>query len=163
MFWKLKAQLASLRSIWTTLVVTLALSAAFVIVMQIFGFAIIDTMRDPVMVRDHVDAMTRDQRMAHAWLTVTADVIYPFAYAALFAGLSLRYLGRAGPVFALIAAAAVPADLAENFVQVVILHGGFFMLPTKAVLTPVKYTCVGIASFGAILALIVALLRRLSR
>lgn len=155
-----RAKLVSDRNLWLSFMLVAVLSAVFGIVMLVGGFTIIDEMQDPQKVRDHVEAMTERQRMTHAWLTATVDVLYPFVYASLFAGLSLRFLGKSGPIFATIAALAIPADLVEGFAQVIILHGGFEILPVKAVATPIKLALSGTAAAGAIVALLVAARRR---
>ena len=159
----LPSQLASTRCIVISLVVTLLMMIALRIVPAIWLFSLIDLISDPEMVRSQVEAMTREQRMIHAWTTVTLDVIYPLAYGPLFAGLALRYLGRAGPFIAIFAGIAVIADLVEGFTQVVILHGGFFMLPAKAILTPLKYGSVSVALLGGLFAIGIAAKRRFVR
>ncbi|NNU16626.1 hypothetical protein HK107_09865 [Parvularcula sp. ZS-1/3] len=155
-----RAKLVSDRNLWLSFILVALLSATFGIVMLLSGFTIIDEMQDAQKIRDHVEAMTERQRMTHAWLTATVDVLYPFVYASLFAGLSLRFLGKAGPFFAIIAALAIPADLVEGFAQVIILHGGFEVLPVKAVATPIKLPLSGTAGAASIVALLIAARRR---
>ena len=156
----LVSKLTSAICIWSTLALTLVLTAVFGLVMHIWNFTIIDEMANPQMIRVHIEAMSHEQRRAHAWLTATVDVVYPFAYSALFAGLALRFLGRAGKVLAWMAAIAVPADLIEGFAQVVALNGGFFILPLKAIVTPIKLFCWAVPGLGAVIAAVVATKRR---
>ena len=101
------------RGLWAAFVVFAALSVVFAVVMRAYGFAIIDEMWQPADILAHVGAMSPAQRTAHAWLTATADVAYPFAYTAWLGGLAVaafpdkRWLAL--PILL-----CVPVDLTEG-------------------------------------------------
>ena len=127
----------SRRGLWTTFAVFAALSVVFGVVMALFDFAIIDEMWEPAAILAHVEAMSPAQRTAHAWLTGTVDVAYPFAYAALFGGLAVAAFPQARWL-ALPILLCVPADLVEVLSQVMILSGHEEWVAAKAVATPIK-------------------------
>ena len=134
----MRAFLTRPRTLWLAFAATLLLTLVFIAVMAIWDFTVIDEMSDPETVRAHVEAMTPQQRRVHARLTMTTDLLYPVAYSTFFAGMALRWLGRAGPLFAAVAFLVVPFDLLELVAQVQILGGDFTWLPVKAVATPAK-------------------------
>ena len=134
----MRAFLTRPHTLWLAFAATLLLTLVFIAVMAIWDFTVIDEMRDPETVRAHVEAMTPQQRRVHARLTATADLLYPVAYSTFFAGMALRWLGRAGPLFATVAFLVIPFDLTELVAQLRILGGDFTWLPVKAVATPAK-------------------------
>lgn len=158
----LPSKLASTQSIRATFVLTIVLTVVFRAVSNRTGIEYIDFMYKPDLVRAHIEEMTQTQRMIHAWVTATVDVVYPFCYAGFVAGLNLRFLGRAGLILAGVAAAAVGADVVEGVLEVIALHGGFYTLGLKAIVTPFKFTCIGIAAVGALVAGGIGLKRRFS-
>jgi len=117
---------------------TLALTLCFGIVMYVGGFGIIDEMYNVRDIEDHIKAMEPAQRSAHAWLTGTVDVIYPFAYGAFFIGIAIRYFGRFGPLLALPSLLVIPADLTEGYAQVMLLTGHEQFMDLKVMATPIK-------------------------
>ena len=151
------------RTLWLAFTATLLLTLVFIIIMAVWDFAVIDEMSDPEKVRAHVEAMTAEQRRVHARLTSTADLLYPFAYSTFFAGMALRWLGRAGPLFATVAFLVVPFDLTELVAQVQILGGDFTWLPVKAVATPIKLALYLPALAATLVAAAVAARSRLRR
>lgn len=77
-----------------------------------FGqFGIIDGMQSAEEISDHINAMSPDQRLMHACLTGTIDVIYPFVYSAFFIGIAIKYFGRLGIWLAVPSILVVPVDL----------------------------------------------------
>ena len=127
------------RGLWAAFGVFVGLNLVFLAVMQGYGFVIIDEMWQPATVAAHVEAMSDTQRRAHAWLTGTADVAYPFAYAALLGGLAVRafpdHEWLAFPILL-----CVPVDLIEALSQVMILTGADMdpWLAVKSIATPIK-------------------------
>ena len=126
------------RTIWLAFFLTLTLTAIFGIVMQIWQFQIIDEMWNPAKITAHIEAMSPVQRKVHAWLTGTVDVLYPFAYTALFLGMAKKYFPGAGWKLYAPIVATIPFDLTEGLVQVLALNGYEAVIPVKAVVTPIK-------------------------
>ena len=97
---------------------------------------------DQISATDHVrtliDEMTRSERNAHFRMTATLDMAFPFIYGALYCGVALRFLGRAGPVAVVIVVGVVALDLLENTAQLLALGGRDFLLPLKSLATPIK-------------------------
>ena len=125
------------RGLWAAFFVFLALNLVFLAVMRIYGFTIIDEMWQPATILAHVEALSPEQRRAHAWLTGTADVAYPLAYAAWLGGLAVAAF-PARRWLALPILLCVPADLIEGLSQMMILTGTPDWVSVKAVATPVK-------------------------
>ena len=82
--------------------------------------------------------MSEDQRIVHAWITATLDVVYPLAYGALFIGSALKFYNKFGWLIASPFFVLVPMDILEGIIQVLALTGTVDMMDAKAVLTPVK-------------------------
>ncbi|MEM1381039.1 MAG: hypothetical protein AAGH41_10490 [Pseudomonadota bacterium] len=136
--------------LWALFGLVVAQSLGFVLIMVIWDFQIIDEMRDPEVIRTHINAITDVQRSVHVWTTSTLDVTYPLTYGALLAGVTRRSLPS---VFCLPALAAVPTDLAEGVVQVLALSSVADVLEWKAVLTPLKFALLGVAIVLAFIAI----------
>lgn len=140
------------RTLWVLFALFVVETIAFVAIMQIWGFVIIDEISDPVSVQHHIDAMSATQRTVHAWMTATLDVLYPLTYGALFMGVALRALPRAA---ALPALAVIPTDLTEGAVQVLALTGNSEWVWLKAYITPLKLGLFGLAILIALIALVI--------
>lgn len=148
-------------TIWISGLLFLALTIAFGIVIDIYNLHIIDEIADPDKVRAVIASMTPEQRSAHFYMTLILDMPYPLAYGVFFAGLALRFFGKAGVWLALPAFICIPADLVENTVQMVVLAGHENWLWLKVFMTPLKLATFIPASLIAIAALAIALKRRL--
>jgi hypothetical protein len=151
------------RTLWVLFFAAICLTAGFSAVMRIWGIQLIDSQWDPARVREIIAGFSPEQRSVHIWTTATMDVAYPFAYGLLFAGLTLKMFGKAGPFLAVPAFAVIPVDLAEGAVQVMGLMGQDSVLDHKAWLTPLKIGLFGLAAiitFGALSALFAGLFRR---
>ena len=98
----------------------------------------VDSISDPDEVRAAIAAFTSEQKVAHAWITATVDVLYPLVYGLLFAGVALRFFPAAGIWIALPGLLAIPVDLIEGVVQVLALLDVQDFVDAKAVLTPTK-------------------------
>lgn len=148
-------------TIWISGLVFLGLTIAFGIVIRIYDLHIIDEISDPDAVRAVIASMTPEQRTAHFYMTLILDMPYPLAYGVFYAGLALRFFGRAGVWLALPAFICIPADLIENTVQLLVLAGQENWLWLKALMTPLKLATFIPASLIAVVALLIALKRRL--
>ncbi len=140
----------------------LGLTIAFGIWIQRYDLHIIDEISDPDQIRAVVAAMTPEQRSAHWWMTLVLDYFYPLAYGGFFGGLALRYFGAAGIWAAIPAMIVVPADVIENTIQLFILSGDQSLLWVKAYVTPIKLVTFIIAALIALVALGLAVYRRLT-
>jgi len=130
--------LTSPQILWRLFFAFIVMTIAFAVVMLVWDFEIIDEMSDPDAIVTHIEAMSAEQRVVHAWMTGTLDVAYPFVYASLFAGLALRHFGKWGPLAAAPNAFVVPADLIEGATQVLLLNGAYEWAWVKAYVTPAK-------------------------
>ena len=139
------------KTLWWLFTLTLVLTIAFGVVMQIWDFVLIDEMFNAEQISNHIDALSATQKQVHIWTTVTLDVVYPFAYAGLFAGLTLKAFGKTGTWLALPIILCVPVDLTEGFAQVMLLSDNARYMNLKTAMTPVK---LGLFVFGLIVALV---------
>ena len=128
-------------TLWLLFVLTLLMTISFSILSNWLGISFVDGIADPEQVRQAIQNMTADQQRAHAWITATLDVAYPFAYGLLFAGASSKFFPRKGKYIAPFALFAVPVDLLEGVIQILALTGSADFLNAKAVVTPVKTVC----------------------
>ncbi|MEL6691588.1 MAG: hypothetical protein AAFQ12_00945 [Pseudomonadota bacterium] len=141
----------------------LALTLGFGAWIQAYDLHIIDEISDPDQIRAVVGAMTPEQRSAHWWMTLVLDYFYPLAYGGFFAGMALRFFGKAGPLLALPAFICIPADVIENTVQLFILSGDESLIWLKAIMTPLKLATFIPAALIALVGLGIALYRRFLR
>ncbi|NNC35945.1 MAG: hypothetical protein EX271_01965 [Acidimicrobiales bacterium] len=95
--------------------------------------------------------LTAEQRIAHVWITLVPDSLYPIAYGTFFAGATLYLAASTRPILAVPALVTVVADFSENIVQILALSGHENLLAAKSVLTPLKFSafCVMFALFLA--------------
>ncbi len=149
--------LARAKTLWITFALTMALTLLFGVVMYIGQFTIIDEMYVAEEIRAHIQAMSPRQRLIHAWLTATLDVVYPFVYAAFFIGVALRFFKRFHFWWVLPSLLVVPADLTEGAAQIMLLTGNESYMAVKVVATPIKlvvYICgLCITAVGLVLGL----------
>lgn len=141
----MKQLLTNTTTLWTTFLMTIGMTLAFGLIMQIWQFEIIDELYKPEQISAHLAAMSAEQKLVHAWMTATLDVAYPIVYAGFFIGMALRYCGRLGPWLALPSVAVIPVDLAEGVVQVLLLNGYTDLIWLKSIITPIK---LGLFLFG---------------
>lgn len=127
---------------------------------QIYDFKLIDEISDPQHVAPQVALMSSLQIKAHIWVTAILDVLFPLAYAALFAGLALRFLGSVGKILFIPAILAAVTDLSEGVLQIMIFHGSEWAVLQKALVTPLKFGLFVIAVAIALIALGVAVSRK---
>lgn len=125
--------------LWTLFAITLLITISFAIVMQVWGFMLIDEMFKADQIADHIAAMSEKQKQVHIWTTATLDVLYPLAYGSLFAGIALKAFGRAGIWLALPSLLCIPVDLSEGYAQVMLLAGNHEFMNLKTAVTPIKF------------------------
>jgi len=153
--------LAQTKTLWFTFILTVILTIIFGIVMHFGQFVIIDEMFAAKDITAHIDAMSFHQRMVHAWLTGTIDVLYPFAYGAFFIGIAVKEFGRFGFWLALPSILVIPADLVEGLAQVMLLTGQDAFMGLKLIATPIKLVLYIFGLCVTILGLIFAFSKRL--
>ena len=125
-------------SIWVFAIAYLLSAAGFVIWAPSVGGQPLDQISATDHVRTLIDEMTQSERNAHFRMTATLDMAFPFIYGALYCGVALRFLGRAGPVAVVIVVGVVALDLLENTAQLLALGGRDFLLPLRSLATPIK-------------------------
>lgn len=140
--------------LWRLFWIFLVLSLAMLAWISFHKLHIIDEIWEPAKVQAVLDAQTPEQHRAHFRMTLFFDLLYPFAYAPLFAGLALKYLKRwwlSIPAFL-----CIPADTIENIAQLFILSGTSEAMAVKAIATPIKLVCFVIALILALISLGIA-------
>ena len=108
------------------------------LVVRHYQLELLDEIISPEKARSVISAATEQQRIVHAWVTGTLDVIFPLLYGSLFVGAALSYYKSAGKFLAILVFVAVPCDLVEGVVQVLALTDTFDLLDLKIVITPIK-------------------------
>ena len=141
----------------------LGLTIAFAVWIEIYDLSILDEISDPEEIRARLAAMSPSQMTSHWWMTLLLDYAYPLAYGGFFAGLALRFFGKAGLLLAVPAFIAIPADMIENTLQLFILTGQSGLIEVKSVVTPIKLVSFLIAALIALIALIIAAVRRFGK
>lgn len=149
--------------LWTLFVVFLATGAAFGFLSDAVGGKYLDTISEPVLARELLAKLTPEQAEAHFWVTVLLDTVYPLAYGGLLMGLALRFFGEYRVAAAMPAALTAIVDLTENMVQALALSGAADVLDSKEWLTTLKFGLLLVAVAIALVALGIALYRRLVR
>jgi len=109
---------------------------------KVVGVTLLDDpwMISPAAIREALDSMTLSQRQFHAWITCSADVVFPLALALCFLGPATKCWKRARAERLLVG--MVLADWAEGVVQVCLLLGmasGDPICWIKSILTVVKF------------------------
>lgn len=141
-------------TLWLLFALTVVLSLLFAVVILVWDFMLIDEMFDARQIADHIAALSTTQKKVHIWTTATVDVLYPFAYSGLFAGIALKAFGRAGLWLALPALSCIPVDLTEGFAQVMLLSGNDGYMSLKTLCTPIKLALLFASLIIAILGLL---------
>lgn len=145
--------------LWAYFVLTLGLSVGFLIVMAVWNFTVIDEIFQRKLIMEHVEAMTTKQRHVHIVTTATLDVLYPFAYGGLLAGLTWHAF-PAGRWLAWPILVCIPVDLIEGVAQILILSGHMDWVGVKVIVTPIKLGLFGLGCLIGIVALIISLYRK---
>lgn len=131
-------QISDTRTLWWLFILTLLLTASFVVCSSLWNLTLLDGVSSPVEVRRILIGMSPEQITAHIWITATLDVAYPLAYGGLFAGVALSMFETYGRYLAVPALLAIPVDLLEGVVQVLALTDTWDLIDMKAYVTPVK-------------------------
>ncbi len=156
----MKRFLTNTKTIWALGLAFLGLTIGFGIWIYLYDLHIIDEIYDPDQIRAVVGAMTDEQRSAHWWMTLILDYAYPLAYGGFFAGMALRFFGKAGPWLAIPAFICIPADIVENTVQLFILSGDESLIWLKAIMTPIKLLTFIPAAVIALAGIVIAIAKR---
>ena len=125
-------------TLWWLFAATVVITELFPILAGVFDLTLIDGISSPEAARQVIAAFSADQRVAHAWITATLDVVYPLAYGLFFAASTVRFFPSAGRYLAWLPLLAIPVDLLEGMVQVLALTGVVDWLAIKAFVTPLK-------------------------
>ena len=145
--------------LWALFILTIALTVGFGLWIPSVGGVILDETAPVHAVKVILANMSPAQKNAHFWMTLLLDIPYPFAYGGFFAGMALRFFGKAGGWLALPAFLVIPVDLVENTIQLITLQGNESFLPIKAIVTPIKLVLFFAAGGIAIIALFIAITR----
>lgn len=141
-------------------VLAMLLTLVFVWFGAIIDGPLLDSLNQAEDVRARVAELSRSQKLAHVWISLLADTVYPLAYGGFFAGMVMKGFPKIGIWLALPAFIVIPIDLSENIIQAAYLTGASDMLSIKAVLTPLKFSLFGISALLAVLATVVMLMKR---
>ena len=136
------------RVLWGLFSVTIAMFIGFYFWEPFVGGTTLDNVCSLESMQLLLQDMTDVQKHSHVMMTLVLDMVFPFAYGFLFAGLILRFSGQRGVWLAFPAFVVIPVDIAENIIQLMALTGNVTLLPVKAFLTPLKF---GLFCFSALL------------
>ncbi len=134
-------------------VIFLAMSIGFQFWKPLVGGKYLDSVALPAEVHNLLVEMSPAEKDSHFLMTLSLDMLYPLVYGSLFAGLTLRAFGSHVSWLSIPAFLVIPADLAENVIQLIALKGNEALLPLKAVLTPAKSALFFIAGVIALASL----------
>jgi len=147
--------------LWVLFGLQILIWIGFVLVMHTYDFVLIDEMWDPDSIRAYIGELSDKQKQVHIWTTASLDVLYPLAYGAFYAGLTMRVFERFGRWLILPAIAAILVDLTEGVVQILALSGQADVIWHKVWVTPWKLGLFVAASVIALGALSVLVKRKL--
>lgn len=142
------------KALWILFAATLTLTFGFQLFTPAAGGVLLDSISSLADTRELLATMTPQQKRAHLGITIGLDILYPFAYGGLFAGLCLRFGGHLGMWLACPAFLVLPIDLIENAIQIVALAGDETLLIGKTFLTPTKIFLFILAALLALLCLL---------
>ena len=125
------------------------LGGGFYFVEQAVGGPLLDMQMNAEDALARLGAMSNEQKHMHLLATLTLDTFYPLAYGGLLAGIIWRLGGSLRRFLVIPALLGVIADFAEDTVQAFALAGSENMLVAKDILTPLKYTAIGLATMIA--------------
>ncbi len=138
------------RVLWSLFLATVVIFLAFRFWIPQLGGIILDSVATVEDTRRLLSGMSAAQKDSHFMMTLLLDMIFPFAYGGLFAGLALRLNGKIGYWLAIPAFLVIPIDLAENTIQLLALSGHDDWLALKAILTPIKFVLFPLAGILAL-------------
>jgi hypothetical protein len=137
------AYLGSGRFLILLLALAIVVGVAFGVFGGHLGGPLLDMLSDPSANEARLAAMTADQRSTHMWITLTLDVIYPFAYGGGLANLAARFADRNKLLFAGPGLLLILVDLIENALIVAMLGGDTAVIHAKALVTLIKWWLFG--------------------
>lgn len=141
--------LARTRTLVLLVIVTACCSVAFKMFEGDVGGRYLDLIFGVEPLIGQLGRMNAAEKAMHVRMTLTADVIYPLAYAGLISSLLIRLThGRVCNVGIGFAVTGAVADYIENGLEVAILSGHEAFVPFKAVMTTLKFGLLGFALFA---------------
>jgi hypothetical protein len=149
--------------LWTLFGLMIASFIGFGLMAPAVGGKFLDMVSAPEDTRAVFDAMTVSERQAHFWVTVLLDTVFPLSFGLLFAGMAWRFFGKWGPLAAIPGFAVLIVDLTENTLEAITLSGAAYVLEPKAWVTPLKMYLFYAAAVIALVALCIAVFRRVTK
>lgn len=131
-------RLADTKILWMSFLATVLCTIVFQVLVHHFDLVLLDALSDPIEIHRAIASMSDQQRLIHAWMTGTLDLIYPMAYGALFVGSAYKFFPTKGFFLSLPVLICIPVDLAEGVVQIFSLAGCVEWTQLKEFLTPLK-------------------------
>lgn len=133
-----------------------AAGAGFGAVQQHIGGELLDMIADGGKALNRLTEMSADQKSNHLIATLTLDTLYPLAYGAFLGGIAWRVPSGKWRWLIVPALCGVALDFIENGIQVLVLSGQHGLLAAKAIVTPLKFTCVIAAMAIALILLLMS-------
>ncbi|MEQ9506930.1 MAG: hypothetical protein RLO80_11720 [Hyphomonas sp.] len=149
--------------LWTLFVLMVLCIFGFQHFTPAVGGQFLDMLDQKDAIREVFAAMTPEQKSVHFWVTVLIDTAFPVSFGLLFAGLAWRFFGKWGAVAAIPGFAVLIVDLTENTIQALALSGAADALDAKAWVTPLKMNLFYLAALIALVALGIAIFRRVTK
>jgi len=137
------AYLGSSRFLILLLALAIVVGVAFGVFGGHLGGPLLDMLSEASANEVRLAAMTADQRSTHLWITLTLDVIYPFAYGGGLANLAARFVTRHKLMVAAPGLLLILVDLIENALIVMMLNGDTGVIAAKALVTQFKWWLFG--------------------
>ncbi len=150
------AILCSTTTLWILFVLSVASMIGFALLSPMAGGTLLDGLSSLLESENLLAGMSAAEKNAHFWITLLVDIPFPLFYGALFLGVALKYGGKYKTWLTLPALLVIPADLIENFVQLLALKGVTGLLPLKVYVTPLKFFLFRSAAGIALLCLVFA-------
>ena len=147
--------------LWGLFTTTVLISIGFIFWEPLIGGTALDSVATMETVQSLLLGMSDTQKDSHVLMTIILDMVYPFAYGLLFAGLTLKFAKKIGIWLALPAFVVIPVDIVENIIQLMALTGSGILLPVKEVLTPIKFILFTLSGVIAISSLVFGVLQKI--
>jgi len=135
--------LASGRFLVLLLLIAIVVGISFGLAGRSLGGPLLDMISGVPANQVRLAAMTPDQRVAHLWVTLTLDIVYPLAYGGGLANFAARFATTHKLLVAMPGLFLILADLFENAMIVLMLNGDSGVIPLKVVATEVKWGLFG--------------------
>lgn len=125
------------------LAIAIVVGMAFGLFAEKIGGTLLDMLSDPAANEARLATMSASQRSAHLWVTLTLDIVYPFAYGGGLANLAARFAPRNKLLAAAPGLALILVDLIENLLIVLMLQGDIQVIAVKSLVTQAKWWLFG--------------------